>query len=80
MHTHMHVHVHTRRRLCMRARAQIEAYGMCKVVPPPGWKPPPWSGRPPKGFNERSPITSDSVEAAVRASCRPVRGGDNGHL
>ena len=59
---------------------QIAEYGMCKVVPPPGWKPPPWSGRPPKGFNERSPITSDSVEAAVRASCRPVRGGDNGHL
>ena len=33
---------------------QMEPYGMCKVVPPPGWTPQPYSGRLPKGFNERS--------------------------
>ena len=38
------------------ASPQIESYGMCKVVPPPGWAPQPWSGRPPKGFNARTPV------------------------
>ena len=47
---------------------QMEPYGMCKVVPPPGWTPQPWSGRMPKGFTERSVITSRMrVEDVVRA-------------
>ena len=47
---------------------QMEPYGMCKVVPPPGWTPHPWSGHMPKGFTERSVITSRMrVEDVVRA-------------
>ena len=26
---------------------QVVPYGICKVVPPDGWAPQPWSGRPP---------------------------------
>ena len=50
---------------------KINQYGMCKVVPPDGWTPPPWSGRPPKGAASRSTFKRGSARS-VEATCRAL--------
>ena len=52
---------------------QITAHGMCKVVPPAGWRPQPWSGRPPKGATDRE---RSEVVGSVEEVCRALGGRD----
>ena len=48
-----------------RILPQMVEYGMCKVVPPPGWTPQPWSGRTPKGFSQRGACRCQRAAAAA---------------
>lgn len=46
---------------------QIEQYGICKVVPPAGWTPQPWSGQPHACYAESATVKqSKSVEDLCR--------------
>ena len=50
---------------------------MCKVVPPPGWAPAPWSGRLPKGFSARTAIAGHGGVATSSADAAGSRPGDD---
>lgn len=52
--------------------AEIEKYGICKVVPPAGWQPIPWSGQLPKGYFDRS---SANESGAIENLCRELTAG-----
>ena len=52
---------------------RMAAYGMCKIVPPEGWCPPPWSGRPPRGAPS-TPIPGH--DANVEDMCAALCGGE----
>ena len=47
---------------------------MCKVVPPAGWRPQPWSGRPPGGDRPRAPeVVGWSRRCAARSAAATAR-------
>eukprot|EP00327_Prymnesium_parvum_P019940 CAMPEP_0113267698 /NCGR_PEP_ID=MMETSP0008_2-20120614/20749_1 /TAXON_ID=97485 /ORGANISM="Prymnesium parvum" /LENGTH=294 /DNA_ID=CAMNT_0000116751 /DNA_START=167 /DNA_END=1048 /DNA_ORIENTATION=- /assembly_acc=CAM_ASM_000153 len=46
-------------------------YGICKVVPPAGWKPTPWSGTPPEGLDGQEELRGDDMEKL----CGEIIGG-----
>ena len=60
--------------------AQVIPYGICKVVPPAGWSPQPWSGRPPKGTKECSPLRVSSDSEDALQACSALCGGEGGEV
>ena len=61
---------------CGMPRSQMEPYGICKVVPPPGWTPEPWSGRQPQGAGttEWRGLRGNTVELCKALSGNAVDG------
>jgi hypothetical protein len=61
----------------------ISKWGICKVVPPTGWTPQPWSGAPPPGAAD-SPVVTGTADwhgdEAVERACIALSGGVNSHL
>ena len=59
----------------------ISKWGICKVVPPKGWSPEPWSGKPPQGA-ATSPIVCPTARVhgddAVERACIALSGGGAG--
>ena len=56
---------------------KISRYGICKVVPPAGWKPRPWSGAPPPGASSSAVVTPGGGwhgDSAVEAACHGLSG------
>ena len=53
---------------------QVLPFGMCKVVPPRGWSPQPWSGCPPKGFTATSPVAGAAAGAIPGAGATTAAG------
>ena len=51
---------------------QVIPYGICKVVPPAGWKPAPWSNQPPKGVTDVSPVELGGGEAEALSAAPGV--------
>ena len=62
-----------------RILPQMEAYGMCKVVPPAGWTPQPWSGRQPQteqGATDWRALSGNTQELCKALSGNTASGGE----
>ena len=55
-------------------------YGICKVVPPAGWSPQPWSGKPPKGATDLTPLTLGGGEDNVLKAAAQLCSGEDGKV
>jgi hypothetical protein len=55
-------------------------YGICKVVPPEGWSPQPWSGKPPKGATDLSPLALGGGPEDVCTAARVLCSGEDGKV